>query len=111
MEILWNKWCYIFCNFFRSIELFLEELNNENLLNKYDIIILGDHGSRISKSISHSHKTFFAIKTENIIDENILNNNIIQNIFLRTINLDYKILFDKIIIPDSSNGKSIPLFF
>jgi hypothetical protein len=96
---------------FKSINSFLKGLENENLLDKYDIMILADHGSRISESIKHSFQTFFAVKTENIIDKNILNNNTIQNIFPKIINPNYKTLFNKIIIFNILDGISTPIPF
>lgn len=85
---------------FKIIDIFLENLEKENLLKKYDVIILGDHGSRISKSIKHQHQTFFAVKTETIVDKDVLNNNTIQNIFPKIINPNYKSSFKKIVFPD-----------
>ena len=96
---------------FKIVDLFLENLEKENLLKKYDIIILGDHGSRISESIKHEHQTFFAVKTETILDKDTLNNNTIQNIFPKIINPNYKSSFKKIVVPDVVSGTSLIIPF
>ena len=96
---------------FKTVDFFLENLEKENLLKKYDVIILGDHGSRISTSIKHKHQTFFAVKTETIVDKNTLNNNTIQNIFPKVINPNYKSLFKKIVVPDVVSGASLIIPF
>ena len=72
---------------------------------------MGDHGSRISTSIKHKHQTFFAVKTETIVDKNTLNNNTIQNIFPKVINPNYKSLFKKIVVPDVVSGASLIIPF